>query len=288
MAELEAKPGSVWTLAAQAVDLAGSQGSSRAPTVVRVISEARFAQLVEIQLVRLHAALEQALSDQRIAHERVKVWRRDEVSDQWPSVEQAFALLAWQRQVARPLSVGADAALSLVGAMLSDHRRNNVAADGSVSQLERVRAVLTALTDDELPALEDGLSQFTRELEHGQNTPANLRRLSLLLADLDNQQRAACSSLQGLLDEIVPWNQMQQYRRDILELKQDQAALVERTRALARDALEDRPPSAGGRARNRQRARVLNQQRDLAARLNDVRNARGAVTPPRLTRHRKT
>jgi hypothetical protein len=86
------------------------------------------------------------------------------------------------------------------------------------------------------------------------------------LAAILARQAEILAALEAMIRELAQSSEIEQYRRELGELKRNQSALVRETEAIAREALQgDRDNVAD--EQNRRRDQALTKQRDLAARL---------------------
>lgn len=262
---LPATPGTTWDVRAQATDIAGQVSASPRPLRLRIINREEFLRQTDAQLARLVAALERALDDQRNSQRRVVAWTAEGAES--PSADEMLAAVAGQRQIGGSLAGSPEAAAALAVVLAADYQRNQFDGNDAPGRLERLAEELESLAATTLPGIAGRLNEFARGRQQPTAAQAALTSTEReLLAAVERSQSDVLAALEAAIREWSRRSDAQQFQRELVEIKAEQARLQDQTQALGELALQDDPQIS--MAEREQRARpAAAAQRALAARL---------------------
>ena len=257
--------GSAWQVHAIARDYAGQESKSTRPLRLRIISREEFARRLDALQSRLAAALQRAHAHQQEARQRIDQWQ---APSSRPTGDHALAALSRQRQVGEALVSGPDSATQLAKLLVTEYRRNQWPDDDARLQIQRIIDELSALTSNQLASLETKLTALARNARHDDTKPetaasaADAAALPAIAADQD----FVLAALEAMLRSLSQSGELQQFKRELAELKNEQAANRQQTEALAREALQPDGKTPADES-ERRRKQAMDKQRELAARL---------------------
>jgi hypothetical protein len=178
--------------------------------------------------------------------------------------EYAAATRARQRQAAEAIAGGPRSAIGLSRAVTIEYRRNRWPDLEAAARVDGVLNVLERLADNELPALEGQLAAMARDAQAESRTKPSVSKEGL--SSFRATQDAVVSSLEAIIRDLAQWNEVQQFERELADLKSQQAALRGRTEQLSRASIEEKTDVARSEEA-RQAMQSVDQQRELASRL---------------------
>ncbi|MBA3482569.1 MAG: hypothetical protein H0T51_12210 [Pirellulales bacterium] len=260
--------GSTWQVHAIARDYAGQESKSPRPLRLRIISREEFANRVDALQSRLAAALQRAHAHQQEARQRIEQWQAPSSP---PTGGHALAALSRQRQVGEALVGGPDSATQLAKILIAEYRRNQWPEDDARLQIQRIVDELNALKSNQLASIETMLTALARNARSDDTSPtaAASAAHAAALPAIAAEQDFVLAALEAMIRSLSQSGELQQFKRELAELKDEQTSNRKQTEALAREALQpDSKLPTDESERRRQQA--VDKQRELAARLTNT------------------
>jgi hypothetical protein len=233
LASMNLSLGAKLTLQAEATDYKPSVGRTVAPRRIFLITpdelEARLADR-QSQIVR---QIERALATERTTREdtrRLEIQQRDAGSLSIGDRNAIQSMELNQRRVGHMLNDSTDGIPMLIDALLAELEVNRLSASDTRATMRQLTGALDRLASEPLPTAERELTSARKSAESA-DAPNSAAILSRSLNAAGAAQDQVIAELEQLLSELSGWVDFRRFARQLAELRQDQIAHLQTSRA---------------------------------------------------------
>ncbi|HEX6961893.1 MAG TPA: hypothetical protein VF175_08510, partial [Lacipirellula sp.] len=262
LSSLAPPAGTELQVVAHASDYAGQETIGVRPLRLRIISRDEFLRRVDGLTKRLTTTLERSLAIERESRTRVGQLLGEPTASYGSGIASAASL---QRQVGQTLAGSPASAVQLAEGLAEEYRRNRWPDEHALGHIESVRVILNNLVTGPLAAAEETLTNVTRAAQSSADREGLRDKHREALLDVRTRQDEVLVALAALIRDLAQVSEIQQFQRDLAELKRGQAELLSETEALARAALLNTDELTSQQRLARQQA--VGRQRQLAGSL---------------------